>query len=229
MTKRLTKELITNHPDIAGYLPIGKQVDQTIEGRACGIERLPFLALIADLMREKFPKRFMYLEVGTLFGSSICAIGYHQRQSEIEKYAGIDLFTYYGEKIEPSSGVEVSIERADRNIRYFGRPNSFALFEGDSGDPAIVKRALLYLRGQITLLYIDGDHSEEGTRRDFFTFADRVVPGGVVVFDDYHFNEWPGVTAAVDALDKTGWNVIGGLAPNVPTMFVMQKDEADAE
>jgi len=227
MTRMMTKKLITEHKDISGYLPIGRQIRETIDGRACTEGTLPFLALIADLLREAFPERFSYLETGTLFGGSLCALAFHQRTSKLEKYAGIDIFTYYGEKIDPESGVEVSIDRADRNVRYFGAAKNFALFEGDSADKKVAARALSYLRNVITLLYIDGDHTVEGVAADFEMYAPAIVPGGVVVFDDYHNNDWPEVTEFVDALDKTGWNVIAELAPNRPTLFVMQKELAE--
>jgi cephalosporin hydroxylase len=224
MKHRLTRELITEHKDIADYLPIGEQVRSTIDGRPCGVQRLPFLALIADLMREAFPERFTYLETGTLFGGSLCALSFHRRTSAFEKYAGIDIFSYYGEGTEPSSGVDVSIERADRNVRYFG-VNTFALFEGDSHAPEVAARALAYLRDSVTMLYVDGDHSAEGIARDFEMYAKHVVPGGVVVFDDYHDDAWPEVTEAIDALDLAGWNVVGPIAPaGVPTLFVLQRE-----
>jgi len=222
--KKLTKELITQHKDIAGYLNIPGYISKVIDGRLCDVRNLPFLALIADLMREKFPERFHYLEVGTLFGGSLCAVGYKQMSSDIEKYAGIDMFTYYGEKIEPSSGVEVSIERADRNVRYFG-VKGFALFEGDSKDKKVANRALALMRGSINMLYLDGDHTAAGVAKDFEIYSQFVIPGGVVVFDDYHNNDWPGVTEFVDGMDKTGWVDVGCLIPNNPTFYVLQKEE----
>jgi len=233
MKKRMiTREDIVGHKDISGYLAVGRRVAETIEGRACGVENLPFLSLIADLVRECFPERFRYLEIGTLFGGSLCAVNYRQRRSEYEKFAGIDTFTYYGEVFDSQSDTKVSIERADRNVRYFGG-NTFALFEGNSTDDKVRKRALNYLREEFTMLYIDGDHTLDGVKKDFEIYSKYLVPGGVIVFDDYNNDAWPGVTEFIDGLDKTGWNVIGGLTPNakkayagvsVPTLFVMQKE-----
>jgi cephalosporin hydroxylase len=231
MNKELSRELITENPQIAQYLPIGEQVRATIDGRVCHIRALPFLALIADLMREAFPRRFTYLETGTLFGGSLCALSFHMKRSEIEKYAGIDRFDYYGQESDPSSGVEVSIERADRNVRYFG-VKDFALFEGDSHSPQIAKRSLAYLRDAVTMLFIDADHTADGCLHDFETFAPAVVPGGVVVFDDYHNQDWPGVTKAVDVLaarfaDEPGWIDVGPLIETgQPTLYVLQRERA---
>jgi predicted O-methyltransferase YrrM len=38
--------------------------------------------------------------------------------------------------------------------------------------------------GQIDLLFIDGDHTPEGVRRDFELYRDLVRPGGVIAFHD---------------------------------------------
>lgn len=37
----------------------------------------------------------------------------------------------------------------------------------------------------IDVLFIDGDHRYEGCMSDFLNFAPFVVPGGIIVFDDY--------------------------------------------
>ena len=56
------------------------------------------------------------------------------------------------------------------------------------------------------LLFIDGDHSEEGARGDWEAFSPHVVPGGVVIFHDARagqpVGDWagPGPTIVVDSL-----------------------------
>jgi hypothetical protein len=60
----------------------------------------------------------------------------------------------------------------------------------------------------IDLLFVDGDHTEEGVRGDIATWAPRVKPGGVIAFHDYgnaHLPWCAGVKAAVDALVTDGW------------------------
>lgn len=51
----------------------------------------------------------------------------------------------------------------------------------------------------VRLLFIDGDHSYEGVRRDIENFAPRLQVGGLIVFDDYH-SDGPGVVRAVREL-----------------------------
>jgi predicted O-methyltransferase YrrM len=59
----------------------------------------------------------------------------------------------------------------------------------------------------IDLLFIDGDHTEQGVRRDWELFSEHVRPGGHVVFHDARAGEgmgWPGPTAVVDDLFRGG-------------------------
>jgi len=71
----------------------------------------------------------------------------------------------------------------------------------------------------IDLLFIDGDHSEEGTRADWEAFSPHVVPGGVVIFHDARVGQprggdaGPGPTIVVDALFRgpealPGWRIV---------------------
>jgi predicted O-methyltransferase YrrM len=68
----------------------------------------------------------------------------------------------------------------------------------------------------IDLLFIDGDHSEEGVRRDWDLFSPHVSPGGHVMFHDARADAggagWPGPTAVVKALfgpdpEAPGWEL----------------------
>lgn len=54
----------------------------------------------------------------------------------------------------------------------------------------------------LDVLYIDADHTEEGCRRDFEHYAPFVLPGGLVIFDDYVQDNNPanGVKRVVDSL-----------------------------
>lgn len=49
---------------------------------------------------------------------------------------------------------------------------------------------------------IDGDHREPGVRADFLNFAEWVIPGGIVIFDDYTQENYGlnGVKTVVDEI-----------------------------
>jgi predicted O-methyltransferase YrrM len=58
---------------------------------------------------------------------------------------------------------------------------------------------------KVGLLYVDGDHTKEGARRDIESWAPHLVPGAVIAVDDYGHPDWPGVGQAVDELVAEGF------------------------
>jgi MMP 1-O-methyltransferase len=71
----------------------------------------------------------------------------------------------------------------------------------------------------IDLLFIDGDHSQEGTRNDWDAFSPHIVVGGVVIFHDARYGQprggdaGPGPRLVVDALFRgeralPGWRIV---------------------
>lgn len=68
--------------------------------------------------------------------------------------------------------------------------------------------------GDVDLVFVDGDHSEEGVRADWEGWHGVVAPGGAVVFHDARLTQeggrgLPGPTAVVDALFR-GSQALGG-------------------
>ena len=71
--------------------------------------------------------------------------------------------------------------------------------------------------GAVDLVFIDGDHSEEGVRADWEDWHGFVEPGGAVLFHDARLTQpggrgLPGPTAVVDSLFRgphavAGWSV----------------------
>lgn len=64
--------------------------------------------------------------------------------------------------------------------------------------------------GLFDLIFIDGDHSYAGARRDIERFAPRVGPGKLLVLHDYS-PRWPGVREAAGELLQTGGWFVRGL------------------
>jgi predicted O-methyltransferase YrrM len=52
---------------------------------------------------------------------------------------------------------------------------------------------------QIRFLFIDGDHTKEGVTKDIELFFPKLLPGALVVFDDFS-EDFPGLIEAVDHL-----------------------------
>jgi predicted O-methyltransferase YrrM len=72
-------------------------------------------------------------------------------------------------------------------------------------------------QGEVDLVFIDGDHSEEGVRADWDGWHEFVAAGGAVLFHDARLTQeggrgLPGPTAVVDALFRgpsavAGWRI----------------------
>jgi len=59
------------------------------------------------------------------------------------------------------------------------------LIRGDSHDPRTLEKCERILRGnKLDFLFIDGDHSYEGVRRDFAMYSPLVRKGGIIAFHD---------------------------------------------
>ena len=73
-------------------------------------------------------------------------------------------------------------------------------------------------QGEADLVFVDGDHSEEGARTDWERWHGFVAPGGVVLFHDARLSQaggrgLPGPTAVVDSLFRgpdavAGWRIV---------------------
>lgn len=50
----------------------------------------------------------------------------------------------------------------------------------------------------IDVVFIDGDHQQEGVQRDIKAWKHIVKPGHTLMFNDYQADRWPGVVFAVD-------------------------------
>ena len=62
------------------------------------------------------------------------------------------------------------------------------VIKGWSSDQAVIDRTRKEF-GELDFLFIDGDHSYEGVKRDFVTYGPLVRPGGVIAFHDIVMNE----------------------------------------
>jgi len=70
--------------------------------------------------------------------------------------------------------------------RYFRKPRQkLHLIRGDSHDPRTLEKVKRILGGEeLDFLFIDGDHTFEGVKRDFEMYSTLVRRGGVVAFHD---------------------------------------------
>lgn len=184
-------------------------------GRHCGSLRDKVFQSMACLEAARhFPadSRHCHMEIGVLFGGSLLAkLAVLSRHGIGQTVLGVDPFEgYYGEEVDPLSKLPVTIETVEANIATLGQMAPQAvLLRAFSDAPQVMERLNGY---SLVTLMIDGDHSYAGVEADWRRYAGHVLPGGIVLFDDYSDPSWPEVTRFVDDLlasKPTGWRLLG--------------------
>jgi predicted O-methyltransferase YrrM len=162
--------------------------------------------LLYGLARSIRPR--VCVEIGSAQGKSACYLGTALRENGFGKLYAIDPHTATDWNDEGS--IDTYNIMKD-NIRKFGLDDSIEIIRETSDEAA--KR----WDRPIDLLFIDGDHSYEGVRRDWETFSRFLTEFGVTVFHDTMWDIAPdprwyrpkmGVPRLVDELRKEGYPVI---------------------
>jgi glycosyltransferase involved in cell wall biosynthesis len=155
--------------------------------------------ILYDIRTKLGENRITYLEIGSYAGGSVSLISSHQYETDC---FSVDI------------GFPILPEVVERNVNKFkNESSSFQYIQGSSSDEDVIKKVYELVKS-VDLLFIDGDHSEEGAYSDFENYSKIVNKNGYICFDDYLDPEHsPGVRIAVDrivqSLDKNEYEVIG--------------------
>lgn len=95
--------------------------------------------------------------------------------------------------------------QAEHNVWSVGYDERVRLIHGFSVDVADGWGGFSLDDRDVGLLFVDGDHTKEGARRDIEAWAPHLAPGAVIAIDDYGHPDWPGVAQAVDELVNEGF------------------------
>ena len=106
------------------------------------------------------------VEIGTFMGVAAAVIA---------KAMAVDGKLYC---VDPYDGGEALMQIADRHLRRQGARSKVEFVRAYSQD------ALPHLPGQVDFMFVDGDHSYDGLKRDWHIVLDRLRPGGVACFHD---------------------------------------------
>ncbi len=80
---------------------------------------------------------------------------------------------------------------AERKRKMLSWAPNVRLVTGDSHDLQTVCKVQSILKGdKLGLLFIDGDHSYEGVKRDYEMYREFVAPGGLIAFHDIIDSEY---------------------------------------
>jgi hypothetical protein len=159
-----------------------------------------------------------HAEIGILFGGGLLMMLQALRSADSRHMAlAIDpLDGYYGQNLDPFSGLPISSENVEENIRRLGfEMDRVHLLKLRSESPEALAAAS---RFSLASLWIDGDHSYEGVKRDWQNYSPLVMPGGYVLFDNYHDGYYPGVDRFLDRdllPDLGGWMLAAKLGRSI--------------
>ena len=159
-----------------------------------------------------------YLEIGCYAGGSACLLLQRPKTNVIS----IDL------------GKPISKDTVFNNVNKLNvHKNRYNYIEGNSHDVKTINDLDNILGGRkVDILFIDGDHSYNGVKKDFEIYNKYVIEGGYIIFDDYNdFQHSPKVKLAVDSLDLSKYSILGefgnefGARPknHKPNEFVIRK------
>ena len=175
--------------------------------------------ILYDIAQSYVPDyELNYLEIGCYAGGSACLLLQRPKTNVIS----IDL------------GRPISKNTVFNNINKLNvHNNSYNYIEGSSFDiETITKLDTILKDRKVDILFIDGDHSYDGVKKDFDLYNKYVKEGGYIVFDDYNDTiHSPEVKPSVDNLELLGYDILGefgnefGARPekHKPNEFVIRK------
>jgi predicted O-methyltransferase YrrM len=145
------------------------------------------------LMAAYGPGRGAVVEIGSLYGKSTCYLAEGSRKAGRGPIHAVDTFAGSAEHQAGQPGEQKELLNEKTTFKAFLR-NLASMRLDDWVKPQVgTSTAIGVVWDQpIRLLFIDGDHSYEGSKQDFDTWSSHVSPNGLVAFHDV--GTWEGVT-----------------------------------
>lgn len=163
------------------------------------------------------------VEIGSLYGRSTCYLAAGNAKNGRGNVYAIDTFAGSAEHQAGAVGEQKAIVNNGSTFKLFLK--NIATQRLDDRIKPIVSTsgdAALKWQRPIRLLFIDGDHSYEGTRDDFLSWAPYVVESGLIAFHDV--STWDGVTRFYNELSQgDNWKEV----LSIGTVRVLQRLSTD--
>ncbi len=153
---------------------------------------------LAD-MAAQVPADQEIVELGVFQGRSTLMMAWGARQGHGAHVTGIDPWSLEGNVYDPPFTDDGSRRWAMHWVQSLGYSRDINLIQDFSHRVAEVWNGK-----PVGLLYVDGDHTKEGAKRDVLSWARHLAPGATIAVDDYGHPDWPGVGEAVDELVAEG-------------------------
>jgi len=163
------------------------------------------------------------VEIGSLYGRSTCYLAAGAAGNGRGTVYAVDTFAGSAEHQEGESGEQDRIVSHGSTLKDF--LHNVASHRLDAHIKPIVGISTAAAREwekPIRLLFIDGDHSFDGTRDDFMSWAPFVVDSGLVAFHDV--STWNGVTRFYEQISRAeNWAEV----LSIGTLRVLQRISTD--
>lgn len=140
------------------------------------------------------------VEIGVYQGRTALLMAWGASQGNGAHVWAIDPWEKTGNVYDPPFTDEGTRRWAEYNVQATGYSDRVTLIHDFSQNVSDTWTAAT----PVGLLFVDGDHTKEGAKRDIFGWAPHLAPGATIAVDDYHHPDWPGVAEAVDELVAEG-------------------------
>lgn len=154
-------------------------------------------------LASEVPRGGTVVEIGVWKGRSISRILDICRDRDLTLYA-VDRWEYADD--DPHFGEARTLDifaTFQQNLAALGHTDTVRILRGDSAE-----MAGHFADGSVDLLFLDGDHSHDGVRRDLLAWMPKMKPGGVFFGHDYTW--FDGVRSAIAEVLGDRFSLIGG-------------------
>jgi predicted O-methyltransferase YrrM len=156
---------------------------------------------LADLAKQ-VPADQEIVELGVFQARTAVIMAWGASLGNGAHVTAIDPWELTGNVYDPPFTDANTRAMAEYNVQSIGYQDRIQLIHGFSADVAANSD---FGAPKVGLLFVDGDHTKEGARRDIEAWAPHLAPGAVIAVDDYGHPDWPGVAQAVDELVDEGF------------------------
>ena len=150
------------------------------------------------------PAHQAIVEIGVYQGRTALLMAWGASQGNGAHVYAIDPWEKVGNVYDPPFTEEGTRRWAEYNVASTGYSRQVTLIHDFSHNVSERWNDPAETCGPVGLLFVDGDHTKEGAKRDILGWAPHLAPGAIIAIDDYHHPDWPGVAEAVDELVAEG-------------------------
>lgn len=144
------------------------------------------------------------VEIGVFQARTALIMAWGASQGNGAHVTAIDPWELTGNVYDPPFTLEGTRKQAEYNVQSVGYSDRVTLVQAFSHTVAEAGNFAGSAR-RVGLLFVDGDHTKEGARRDIEAWSPHLADGAIIAIDDYGHVDWPGVGEAVDELVDEGF------------------------